>query len=146
MIPWYRSLFNRYQNRNANKIVKKILAGSTQPLDVTVTETTAVVLNYSEERFQLQEPLCNNFSFLVFYAECGDRYFDGATGRISSPNFPKAYANNLDCYNYIRVMPGRTIILEFLAFKTQSPHDWVTVRISKTIPLYWILSGVQRQV
>lgn len=78
---------------------------------------------------------CNsniNVHFLCFYVGCGIRNFSGPTGIISSPNFPMAYDNYLDCYNYVRVASGHTVIITFLAFDTEARRDLVTVRISTT--------------
>ena len=68
--------------------------------------------------------------FLVFHTDCETNHLSGPAGMISSPNYPNAYENNLDCHSYIYAFSGSTINITFLAFDTQTPHDWLSVRIN----------------
>lgn len=105
-IPWIIML---------HRIFMKLVA-----IEVKMTITTLHII--------LEQSVLNN-CFLVFYTVCDNRHFSGPNGTISSPNYPTAYANNLDCYSYISVSSGNKVLITFLAFNTQSGNDWVTVRI-----------------
>lgn len=66
----------------------------------------------------------------MFYTDCNSKNFSGPTGHISSPYYPLEYANYLDCYNYISVSSGQTVIITFLAFDLGTTnYDWLSVRI-----------------
>lgn len=70
---------------------------------------------------------CNHTEDVSISCACGERYFSGPSGEISSPNFPKEYSTNLDCYNFIRVNPGHTVTITFLKFDIEPCCDWVTI-------------------
>jgi hypothetical protein len=60
-------------------------------------------------------------------SECGDYYYYGPSGVISSPNFPYYYDNNLYCNYYIFASSEATLSFVFRAFNTESNYDYVTI-------------------
>lgn len=73
----------------------------------------------------------------MLYADCTNRTFYGPTGKISSPNFPLAYANYLSCYNYITAESGQKVGITFLTFNTEKNYDIVTVSIKLSNANIW---------
>uniref|UniRef100_A0A6Q2X490 CUB and Sushi multiple domains 3a n=1 Tax=Esox lucius TaxID=8010 RepID=A0A6Q2X490_ESOLU len=70
---------------------------------------------------------------------CGDT-LRGASGIISSPNFPSEYYNSADCTWTILADPGDTISVIFTDFQMEEKYDYLEVEGSEP-PTIW-LSGM----
>jgi hypothetical protein len=67
---------------------------------------------------------------------CGNSYFYGPSGVISSPGYPGNYSNYQSCNYYVDPSwPSSSIALIFKAFDTQECCDYVTISCPD-IPLY----------
>ena len=84
---------------------------------------------------------------------CGG-YLDDNQGVITSPGFPEAYGNNLDCFWAVRAMPGRIIEFWFENVNITSPNlntcdgDYLMLRNGDNpgiAPLILIHPGQTRQ-
>ncbi|KAJ6666688.1 hypothetical protein lerEdw1_020412 [Lerista edwardsae] len=69
--------------------------------------------------FQSQDTPGRGFS-ATFISRCGAN-FTAPSGRITSPNFPGQYENNLNCNYFIEAEPTSIVILRFETFNLQSP-------------------------
>ncbi|XP_066485218.1 cubilin [Tiliqua scincoides] len=68
--------------------------------------------------FQSQDAPGHGFS-ATFISRCGAN-FTAPSGRITSPNFPSQYENNLNCNYIIEAEPTSIVIIRFEAFDLQS--------------------------
>lgn len=66
----------------------------------------------------LREPILWANIWTVSLTACGSM-LTGSSGRFASPNFPRSYANGMDCEWTIQVPPGKIINLKFLFFDVE---------------------------
>ncbi|KAG2464900.1 CSMD3 protein, partial [Polypterus senegalus] len=64
----------------------------------------------------------------------------GASGIISSPNFPNEYYNSADCTWTILADPGDTISIIFTDFQMEEKYDYLEVEGSEP-PTIWCIRG-----
>jgi hypothetical protein len=65
--------------------------------------------------------------FVVLLAACGGDLND-PEGTFTSPGYPNAYTENVNCVWYISVQPGLRIRLTFTSFQLGGcPNDYVVV-------------------
>ena len=80
------------------------------------------------------------FSFFV-YTNSGCGQIESIPGSLSSPRYPFAYPNNMNCQWEIEAPQGRYILLEFTAFQLESSctsdegckcNDFITIKDHET--------------
>ncbi|XP_070547395.1 cubilin-like [Ptychodera flava] len=104
------------------------------------------LINYTADYSPVPPPLevASDFVWLIFSSDssvggrgfsltfsagqnCGKEFYDDSFGRLTSPNYPEYYANDLRC-QYIISIPGvRSITLEFHDYDVEPFLDFVQV-------------------
>ena len=63
---------------------------------------------------------------LQIHTDCGETFFTGPTGNITSPNYPGTFPSNTNCTYTIQVEPGQTV---YLVFDYMELRDFLSIFI-----------------
>ena len=91
-----------------------------------------IMLHFSHCRFQMTHTglseVCfgNKIRILQIHTDCGETFFTGPTGNITSPNYPGTFPSNTNCTYTIQVEPGQTV---YLVFDYMELRDFLSIFI-----------------
>ncbi|XP_065344562.1 cubilin [Cloeon dipterum] len=160
----WRQIWSSDSNTNANCFNSdnaQIFDNSTSPAGMEIGRYCGnklppeLVSQGNTVTIKLNQTMPDSSKFELSYASvkasdlCGGSYFTAA-GTLTSPNYPRKYASNLDCIYIIQVADGQQISLNFTVFdlenSTDCSFDFIEIRNgqSNTSPLVGTFCGNNR--